>query len=267
MMDSPAKGSKQIKDEVNMGLAPKDQLSDRSVRRLAVKNGLHSRRPAVKPPLTQGQKAARLQFAQDHLKKDMRYWGHVIFTDEVKVELHPMDGRQRVRRPIHKRFHPRYVVRGLKGKGPSLMFWGGITLRGQGRLFRIDGTLDGHGYGQILQLCIPEIIRLQNLRAPILQEDNARVHTSQAANQVKEELGLKALNWPSYSPDLNPIEGIWSYWKDRVRRRIPGNIDVLEQICREEWRRIPLTVIQAHVASMPCRLQAIVKARGGDIKY
>ena len=105
------------------------------------------------------------------------------------------------------------------------------------------------------------------MRAPILQEDNARVHTSQAANQVKEELGLKVLNWPSYSPDLNPIEGIWSYWKDRVRRRIPGNIDVLEQICREEWIRIPLTVIQVHVASMARRLQAIVKARGGDIKY
>jgi len=104
----------------------------------------------------------------------------------------------KVRRPIHKRFHPRYVVRGLKGKGkgPSLMFWGGITLRGQGRLFRIVGTLDGHGYGQILQLCIPEIIRLQNLRTSILQEDNARVHTSQAANQVKEELGLKALLFP-----------------------------------------------------------------------
>jgi len=193
--------------------------------------------------------------------------GHVIFTDETKVELYPKDLRKRIRRPMHKRFQPRYVVHSMAGKGPSLMFWGCISLRGQGTLFKIIGVLNGKGYGRILRQCIPRIIRNQNLRGAILQEDNAPIHKSNIANQIKEELSLTTLDWPPCSPDLNPIEGIWSYWKDQVRRRLPSNTESLERLCLQEWARIPLTVIQANIHSIPKRLEAVVKAKGGETKY
>ena len=82
---------------------------------------------------------------------------------------------------MHKRFQPRYVVHSMAGKGPSLMFWGCISLRGQGTLFKIIGVLNGKGYGRILRQCIPRIIRNQNLRGAILQEDNAPIHKSNIA--------------------------------------------------------------------------------------
>lgn len=60
MMNDPSQGSKQIKNSVNMGLDLRDQISDRTVRRLAIHNGLYSRRPAFKPPLTRTQMTALL---------------------------------------------------------------------------------------------------------------------------------------------------------------------------------------------------------------
>ena len=267
LQNDPTLGFKEVRDSVNIGLPPQNQISDRTVRGIALEYGLHSRRPAFKPLLDEEDMAARLEWAQDHQDKNMRFWGHVIFSDETKVELFPTDRRVRVRRPIHKRFCGKYVVRHIKGVKPSLMYWGCITLHGQGRLEEIIDRLDGPQYAGILQRCLPEIIRGQNLRAPILQEDNLRLHTSPDPTRVKENLGVRRLDWPSRSPDLNPIEGLWSYLKDRVRRRLPQTLEALERITLQEWARIPPIIIASHVRSIPKRIQALITAKGGDIKY
>jgi len=264
---NPFLPSKKVKHSVNAGLDESNMISDRTVRRIAQSKGLTSRRPAFKFLLTPTQKAARLKFAQKYKDSDMRFWGHVIFSDESKIELFPHDRRVRVRRPLHKRFCPKYLARGPKGKGASLMFWGCITYHGQGRLHRIIGVLTGERYCRILQECLPPLVKKQNLRSPVFQEDNAPVHLSKIAQRKKDELGLNLLEWPSYSPDLNPIEGLWSYWKDQVRRRMPSGIKQLERICLQEWEKIPPTIIKGFVTSMPRRIKAVINTRGDHTKY
>ena len=43
--------------------------------------------------------------------------------------------------------------------------------------------------------------------------DKAPVHTAQAVQGAFEELGTEMMVWPPHSPDLNPIENIWTLVK------------------------------------------------------
>lgn len=48
--------------------------------------------------------------------------------------------------------------------------------------------------------------------------DNAPAHTAKIAQKEAESLGMKLQALPVYSPDLNPIEGLWKWMRSEVTR-------------------------------------------------
>ncbi|KAI4887171.1 hypothetical protein NFI96_004172 [Prochilodus magdalenae] len=52
--------------------------------------------------------------------------------------------------------------------------------------------------------------------------------------------GWNILEWPSQSPDLNPIENLWWDLKKAVTVRKPKNVTELEAFAHEEWAKIPI---------------------------
>jgi len=79
------------------------------------------------------------------------------------------------------------------------------------------------------------------------QHGNARTHTAGIVTQYlknKEaawEGRLQVLDWPSQSPDLNPIENSWGYIKKKLRKRTvkPSSLDRLFEFILEEWKAVP----------------------------
>ena len=77
------------------------------------------------------------------------------------------------------------------------------------------------------------------------------------------------LSWPAQSPDINPIENLWSYIEVRIRQRDsqPSSITQLEQWVMEEWDAVPVDYYRNLIKSMPRRVQAVLAANGGPTKY
>lgn len=51
--------------------------------------------------------------------------------------------------------------------------------------------------------------------------DNAPVHTAWIVKKLLEDLGIEAMIWPPYSPDLNLIENLWALMKDEIYKLYP----------------------------------------------
>ena len=46
------------------------------------------------------------------------------------------------------------------------------------------------------------------------------------------------MKWPSVSRDLNPIENLWDFIDNELRKMKPTNVKELEQMIQTIWDRI-----------------------------
>ena len=76
-------------------------------------------------------------------------------------------------------------------------------------------------------------------------------------------------NWPSQSPDLNPIEHLWKELEMRIRKRPDKfkNKNELEVALQEEWVNILENVLIDLIESMLRRIQACIENNGWPTKY
>ncbi len=75
------------------------------------------------------------------------------------------------------------------------------------------------------------------------------------------------MDWPSMSPDLNPIEHLWGILKQKVEERKVSNIHQLRDIIIEEWKRSPAATCEALVNSVPKSVKTVLENNGGHTKY
>ncbi|GFW22717.1 transposable element Tcb1 transposase [Trichonephila clavipes] len=108
-------------------------------------------------------------------------WNEVVFTDESRICLQHHDGRIRVWRHLRERMLNSCVMHHHTGPAPGIMVWGGIGYHSRTPLVRIACTLNRQRYISKIEL----------------------------------------LPWPARSPDLSPIENMWSMVAQRLTQITP----------------------------------------------
>jgi transposase len=84
--------------------------------------------------------------------------------------------------------------------------------------------------------------------------ENDSKRSSKVLSKWLKDNKVKVFEWPSQSPDLNPIEHLWAVLKKHVRARRPTYLTQLHQLCQEEWDTIHPTYCGKLVEGNPKRL-------------
>ncbi|GFW60542.1 transposable element Tcb1 transposase [Trichonephila clavipes] len=87
-------------------------------------------------------------------------------------------------------------------------------------LVRIAGTLNSQRYiSEVLQPVV--FPYLQGLATAIFQQDNARPHVARIVQRFFVNHQIELLPWPAHSPDLSPLENMWSMVSQRLIQITP----------------------------------------------
>ena len=100
----------------------------------------------------------------------------------------------------------------------------------------------------------------------IYQQDNATYHKTSNINDLFNYLSINLLRWLSRSPNLNPIEQLWTIIDKRLRKSSVHTIDELTERLRNEWLSIESAICEKLIKSMPTHIVQCIKAKGGAIK-
>ena len=114
---------------------------------------------------------------------------------------------------------------------------------------------------------IPFLERWPNLEHTF-QQDNASVHISASTRRWFEAKNLPILKWPAKSPDLSPIENVWSILVRRVYQngRQFDNVSDLKKAISQEWAQINQIELENLIGTMNKRLIEVI-SKGGDMTH
>ena len=93
---------------------------------------------------------------------------------------------------------------------------------------------------------------------------------SRVAQEYLRRNKVNRVQWPSQSPDLNPIQHLWDVLDHEVRKLHPERFrseEALFSSLQEAWNILDLDMMQTLISSMPRRLQAVIDNDGYPTKY
>jgi hypothetical protein len=191
-----------------------------------------------------------------------------IFSDETMIEL-TQQRVQYVRRSAGESVRACHTD--PRSAFPlKVMIWGCFSIRGLSSLKVITGSMDSDMYIKTLRTHLfPQAAQWFPCGDWVFQQDNASCHTSKRTMQYLQARNVDIMAWPANSADLNPIENLWALLKRRLhsmgahsKQELLTHISLIS-LDKSYWDPI----CQSLVHSMPHRVAAVIRSRGGCTKY
>jgi len=249
------------------------EVSPRTVDRRLIEAGLYGRVARRKRKYTNAERVKRLAFANGYRHWTAEQWKKVLFSDEKCFFGDGYCGRTYVRRPRgdeNEALQPEYTVH-KTAHSVKVNVWACFCAAGVGYMHIFNENMDAALLKSILAAnVIPSAHKYFSVDPPeqwYLQHDNDKKFTSGLVKDWMHNNGVTALDFPPYSPDLNPIENLWAIVAKAVEERHATTMEELQDVVAEEWEKVDTDLLAELVRSMPARCQAVIDAQGGNTKY
>ncbi len=160
----------------------------------------------------------------------------------------------------------------VQAGGGGVMVWGIFSWHTLGPLVPIEHRLNAAAYLSIVaDHVLPFMTTVYPSSDGYFQQDNAPCHKAQIISDwfLEHDNEFTLLKWPPQSPDLNPIEHLWDVMEREIRIMDvqPANLQKLRDAIISIWTNISEECFQHLVESMPRRIKAVLKAKGGPTRY
>lgn len=215
--------------------------------------------------LSPSHKQRRLMLAEHWISSNFE-WTRVVFSDEKRFSLDGPDGWSSWVPKGH------FLCRNRRQQGGgNVQVWGMLLPNGKVFVEKLDFRSNSSDYIRLLDERVKPILEHEMPDGLIFQQDNASIHASRESMQWLNSNGLPPMEWPSRSPDLNPMENIWSMLSFIV-------YDGPQYKNREDlWSAIVMAVseinekkqpeVQNILNSMQARLLQVIQRNGDKTDY
>ncbi|GFS93827.1 transposable element Tcb2 transposase [Trichonephila clavipes] len=94
-------------------------------------------------------------------------------------------------------------------------------------------------------------------------------HIRLAVEELLESEDITLMDWPAYSPDLNPIEHLWDALGRVIAARLhdPENTQQLKKMLIEEWVLLPQEMLHQLVLCIRRRCEATIAPTTIPVSY
>ena len=242
-------------------------MSARTVDRHLQEAGLFGRVARQKRDYSEGEVKKRLSFAEGYAHWTAEDWSKVLFSDEKIFWGRGKNGQTWVRRPKGEALNPCYTLH-KQAHPVKVNVWACFSAAGQGFSYIFSDTLDANLAKTILSENLLESAEeLFPAGAWWLLHDNDKKFKSRLVQTWLHNNGVSVLDFPPYSPDLNPIENLWKTLARAVEDHRCDTVASLQDAVAEEWDKIDPQHMHNLVRSMPERCTAVIEAAGWHTKY
>ena len=245
-------------------------VSSRTIDRRLQEVGLFGRVAQHKKKFTDAEKQKRLSFAEGYKNWTPAQWMKVEFADEKIFWGEGFWGQVFVRRPKGEALNPDYCV----DQDPhpiKVSVWACFSGHGQGYMYIFNENMDAKLLQGILGTHLVESAELhfdvEHAEQWWFLQDNAPQHKSVLVRTWLFNNGIQCIDFPPYSPDLNPIENLWADLARRVEKFQCETMEELQDIVAEQWKKTPKKLLRTLARSMPERCQAVIDAKGDHTKF